>query len=238
MAARLIQFDRDDERRFFAYIIDDDGEREIIATPEQITWAAEMYNTRRHDGRRLSVDSRIFLDFESRFGIPDYHETRGVLDAILEDGIYGITDLVLTVNSFAPYERELYPGAQGTVQQLPANRGGTWYVVDPKTGNGDIFTCYVKHFSTREAAEAEVELLIEEEEREAADEEYWRERDLDGPAYGAFHDGDVEEERRLICECNSYLSGTDPACGGCPCGCRRGCTFAHGRHNGKCIVND
>ena len=201
---------------------------EVVVTPAQYEWAMDTLHRTRLRG------SHAFDDFVRNFGVPQSHAARGILDIIvrgdcLEDdfSMYFTHERVID-----PYERELYPGEPGTVLRLPASRGGTWYVVDPHRVG--VFTCHVKHFSTEDDAAQEVSRIREEEEREAEAEAREEERYWNEPARGGYHD-DEDDERRL-CGCDDP-SQVVPSCGGCVCGCRRGCTVSR-CHNAHCEFND
>lgn len=201
---------------------------EVVVTPAQFKWAMDM-----HDRARWEL-YRALDDFIHHFGAPESHGSRGALDIILRDGLYdAVLPLYLThEDAIYPYERELYPGKPGTVQKLPDSRGGTWYVVDQhRTG---IFTCHVKHFPTEDAAAEEVARIREEEELEAAAEAHFEERYWNEPTRGGYHDD--EDDERWLCGCDDP-SQVVPSCGGCVCGCRRGCKVSR-HHNSHCEYND
>lgn len=225
-----IHYDNNDDGESLYYIITAKGmytfDYEVIATPEQIKWANQL-------SRRRSL-FHAFDDFVHNFGVPTNHSTRGIMDIILCNGFSsGLYDIyTLRDNSFLPYERELYPGEPGTVQQLPPNRGGTWYVVTPHPYNNQIFTCDVKHFPTRDGAEEEV-ARIREEERRLAEEEEREEREyFDAQVEGRY----VDDDERWLCGCDDPHE-VIPSCGGCVCGCLRGCTVSRHRR-AHCEFND
>jgi hypothetical protein len=198
---------------------------EVIIPPAQFLWAMDTYYMTR------GTDPRTLANFICHFGTPESHGGRGALDIILCGELYDAEiSLYLTHEDMIyPYERELYPGKPGTVLKLPDNRGGTWYVVDPQRVG--IFTCHVKHFPTRDAAEEEVLRIREEKELEAAadahyEDRYWNEPVLSGSS----------NDERWLCGCDDP-SQVVPACGGCICGCRRGCNVSR-HHNSSCEFID
>lgn len=161
---------------------------EVVITSEMVEWA-HLYATR----YELS-DSEIRADFFQKFGEVSF-ETWQALDKIM-------------LHTCGEYERELYPGREGKVYQLPASRGATWYVVQRDPG---YFTCNVKHFPKKQDGKREARRIRREIEHEI-DEEHKMEREMDEPHF------DSDD----VCDC-SNATIIIPRCGGCICGCRRGC---------------
>ena len=198
---------------------------DTIVTPAQYEWAMNTLRRTRLRG------SDAFDDFVHNFGVPQSHAARGILDIIVRgDWLEDDFSMYITHERVIdPYERELYPGEPGTLLRLPANRGGTWYVVDPHRVG--VFTCHVKHFSTEDDAAHEVSRVREEEELEAAAEAHYEDRYWNEPAHG-YH----EDDERFLCGCDDPSQAV-PACGGCGCGCRRGCNVSR-HHNTRCVFID
>jgi len=181
----------------FYYIITEEGlftfEYEVIATPEMIDWAI-TYSSR-HD----LTEAEIRADFFRYFGEQPF-ETWTVMDLYLRD-------------TRGQYERELYPGRTAKAYQLPANRGATWYVVQRNPG---VFTCDVKHFPKKSDAKREARRIRREIQREEDEENHWREMEE------ATDDEVPHFDERDLCNCGGP-SPALPNCGGCYCGCGRGC---------------